>query len=258
MRWHNRLLVRDKNHFVDGGSAILLPVPLPPQSFDLSYFVSDLNPSSTTNDTMPAQKMPKCPVAGLKQASGFRGGGGICPAAGHTAFYDLNVAQAQDLARMVQGKERNLTAIPENSRLEATGLRVEGIHPGGGEDLRPLVRATVATSGSPFTLLPRRKPEWNGLHVNLKDADSLTVRIDTKNPQKGAVWETAAKTSIEPLKAFVVQDQDIVWYPTSVGGGMTIWVELSLVRKTSKLVRAVSMVIKKRQKLGKGKFEVKR
>ena len=178
----------------------------------------------------------------LKKNSAVRGGGGICPAKSHGKFLNIDIAEAQDLARVAEGKERILTKIPDGFRLEATGLRVNAV---GGLKLS-LVRASIGTKGgtnkeNTVELEKRHQAEWNGIHLRVTDGDQITVKLQSRSFNNEA-WKDSLETVIDPLKAFSVQDQDLVWHPTLVtligsDRQVTVWVELSLLRLTSEILK---------------------
>jgi hypothetical protein len=221
--------------------------------------------------------------AGVKAGGTVRGGGGICPAQSHAQYFNVNLAQAQDLARVAVGKVRHLTKIPEHSRLEATGLRVEGGWEGEDQQPQMKVRASIGTVNDgqkkpdlvhniPLELEKRTKAEWNGLHVNVKDGQQLWVRVqrrpedDTESSSSsgGTPWELVLEEIIDPLAAFTVKGQDVVWHPTKVvlqntNKPLTVWTELSLMRLTSNImdrIKAKGIAVKQR-KVTKKKFDIR-
>mmetsp|Transcript_14297 Transcript_14297/g.21000 ORF Transcript_14297/g.21000 Transcript_14297/m.21000 type:complete len:253 (-) Transcript_14297:502-1260(-) len=209
-------------------------------------------------------------MGGVKAGGTVRGGGGICPAKKHAKFFDVNLAEAQDLARVAAGKARSLTKVPENSRLEATGLRIQGMID---ESLQ--VRASVAAVWSeksntkfspirPVELQKRTKAEWNGIHVRISDGQQLWVRVQSRKAEDAA-WDNLVEITIDPLKAFKVEDQDVVWYPTQIEPkdglpALTVWMELSLMQFTAKIMEQIDangIVMKQRKKI-KSKFKHRR
>lgn len=226
-------------------------------------------------------------------AACVRGGGGICPAKSHAKYFSVNLAEAQDLGRVAEGKKRNLTKIPDNYRLEVTGLRI--VEKNEKNEKKPVAASTTKeqqqqvvyatigtvpkkgtssttnkpTSSSSFDLEKRTKPEWNGLHVNIVDENQeLVVQVfrlrDKKENEssESSKWELYVQTKINPLDAFVYENQDVVWHPTDVVDDKyyTVWVELNMVRKTShlrSLLKSAGLTVKKRKKLVY-KFEPRR
>jgi hypothetical protein len=221
-------------------------------------------------------------IGGSKAGGTVRGGGGICPAKGHAKFFDVNLGEAQDLARVAEGKVRTLTKIPEFSRLEATGLRVQGLigfaGPGakggrsnGAAQLRASVGVVEVGKNSPLVhphrpaeLEKRTKAEWDGLHIRVNDGQQLWVQLQSQRSEDAtAPWNTVFEITIDPLKAFTVEDLDVVWYPTKLVMGnshVTVWVELSLMKLTSAIMDRVKtnlLVMKQRNKVQR-KFAHKR
>lgn len=222
---------------------------------------------------MPTAKLSGQPPAKPSQA--VRGGGGICPAKAHAHYFDIDLAEAQDLARVSEKKARVLTKIPEHFRLEATGARVNS---DAFKDL-VMVRAMIGTesattardngekssSSKPsfIELEKRSNPEWNGLHVRVLNGDNVRVKVQGRTEAQGP-WKEILQVTVDPLRAFTVQDQDLVWYPTNTKVGdrdVTVWVELSLVRMTSQILeiqKGTNIVSKQRSKIQQFKFEPKR
>ena len=186
-----------------------------------------------------------------------RGGGGICPVGGHAKFGSLDVAELAGLGKASEGKKRSLATVPDGFRLENTGIRVEfetvpdrGTEEQTREQFRGHVTSVMSSSSSSSTdngtglrhhrqeLVKRNEPSWNGLHINLKDGEVLMVTIQSRTvtPTSTTSWkDVVSNVSIEPLQAFTVQDQDVVWFSTKVGT-TTVWVELSLQRKSQNIL----------------------
>ena len=199
-----------------------------------------------------------------KKPSGFRKG--ICPAKAHGQFYDINVAEAQDLGRVAKGEERILTAIPEGYRLEATGLRVT---PTSGDLRKELanVRAIIGTKGGsqPQTvhLQKRHQAEWNGIHLQINDGDEIFVKVQNRHSEHEG-WKEVCSVRIDPLKAFRVKDQDLLWHPTPAtlqhsNTKVMVWVELSMLRRTAHILKdnAQEGLTKQRMAFSNYNFEPK-
>ena len=201
-----------------------------------------------------------------KKPSGFRKG--VCPAKAHGQYFDINVAEAQDLGRVAKGEERILTSIPEGYRLEATGLRVTPTSGNLQEEL-PKVRATIGTNGGSHNphsvrLRKRHQAEWNGIHLQINDGEEIFVTLQVRH-SKHKGWKDACLVTIDPLKAFRVKDQDLVWHPTPAklqhsNTNVTVWVELSMLRRTTHILKDANPqggLTKQRMTLSSYKFEPK-
>jgi len=195
----------------------------------------------------------------VKKNTAARGGGGICPAKRHSSYFNVNLAEAADLARVSEAKPRVLTSIPKGYRLEATGLRIVG------SDAHE-VQASVHTENTlhnPALLEKRSKPEWNGLHVRVTDSETIYVRVEYRSKTSSS-WLDLLHTTIDPLAAFSIQDQDIVWHPKKVfmkndRKVVIVWIELSLTRMTSTIQEAAqnSILVAKQKKIAKVQVDIK-
>jgi len=208
---------------------------------------------------------PSEPSVGRKAGGTVRGGGGVCPARQHGAYMSINLAEAQDLARTLPGRPRKLTEIPDGSRIEATGLRIEGVPEG------HQVRASIGTVLAgypkpvrrPAELEKRTKAEWNGLHVNIANKQELWVNVLSRVDATSS-WHPILEVCIDPLEAFSVEDQDVRWFATAVpqeaGPDLTVWVEFSLMVLTSSLLDRIKKkgIATKQRKLEQKTFEPKR
>lgn len=200
-----------------------------------------------------------------------RGGGGMCPFRGHDKqFGDLNVAELAGLGKASEGKKRELLAIPDGYRLENTGVRIEFLQldrrEGANRQFRGIVYAAPAkapTERLRMLELPRRnEPSWNGLHLRLDDNEVLVVEVQERNNDGDGTWtDSFPPVTVDPLKAFTVQDQDIAWLKTpadpSLARSDLVWAELSLSKKQSNIMEASkgTNIASKQRKLNKVKFE---
>ena len=194
-----------------------------------------------------------------KRAVNSRGGGGMCPVRGHgKMFGNLDVAELAGLGKASEGKKRELLAIPDGYKLQNTGIRIEFPKLGRqGSNLesdsksqrqfRGVVYVTPAetpTKRLRMVELPKRnEPSWNGLHVHLDDKELLVVQVQERSADKDGAWaDSFVPVTVEPLKAFTVQDQDIAWLKTpsdpSFGRSAMVWAELSLQKKSSNIMEA--------------------
>lgn len=115
--------------------------------------------------------------------------------------------------------------------------------------------------------LPKRnEPSWNGLHLRLEDNELLVVEIKQRQEEEGHAntkWcDYFPHVTIEPLTAFVVQDQDVTWLKTSLHSTFAksdlVFTELSLTKTSSKILNEVegtNIMSKQRKGIGSTKFE---
>ena len=224
--------------------------------------------------------------------SGVRSGG---------KFSNLDVSELAGLGKASEGIKRELTSVPAGFRLENTGLRIEFISRSISsllsKQFRGVVYATTTTldidnpSNSRKRLrsvdLPKRnEPSWSGLHLHLNDGEFLMVHVQERSCKTNITdhsnitleedqygedsvnasspWiDSFPPVSIEPLKAFTVQDQDVAWLKTPIGGGCPVaptdivWAELSLQKKSSNLMAQTkgTNIASRQRKLDKVEIE---
>jgi len=202
----------------------------------------------------------------------------ICPARGHGQFVHIDEATAQDLGRIANtAQTRVLTRVPPGYRLEATGVRVDwgphnksdrsGLQYRGVLGIR-LHSESTTTLANKTTLSKRSKPDWSSLHVPWNDdSDAALVLQLQSRPEQGQeqAWKSvfaAGAVEIQPLTAFHIQDQDIVWHAVPIPDtGTTVWFHLSLLRTTSNIKQEQEghvVVAAKKRRLNTVKFQPKR
>lgn len=198
-----------------------------------------------------------------------RGGGGICPVRGASFFNKLDVSQLAGLGKASAGQTRELLAIPEGYRLENTGIRIEfsshkGVRADASMTFRGVVWATPPDKPGEkrrAVELPKRsEPSWSGLHLRLDDGETLAVQVQERSDGASSWRDSFKPVTMEPLKAFTVQDQDIVWFKTPARGGSShdlVWAELSLQKKTEYITKQAkgANVASRHRKISATKFE---
>jgi len=200
----------------------------------------------------------------------------MCPFSGACRFDGLDVAQLAGLGKASEGKKRELLSIPDGYNLESTGVRVDFVKRSGSNgdkrsDPATIFRGTAyATPLDNKTVilrtadLPKRnEPSWSGVHLHLRDGETLVVQVQERHGETGYWTDSFEPVVIEPLKAFTVEGQDIVWFKTPIDGSVAksglVWAELSLQKKSNRILdqaKGTNIASRQRQrKIVNAKFE---
>lgn len=246
--------------------------------------VSDV--SSEEEKVQEEEKNQETPIIDVKikpknRNVNARGGGGMCPVRGHgKTLSKLNVAELAGLGKASEGQKRELLSIPDGYRLENTGIRIEFLQLNRldsnlGPDRKPLRQFRGVVYATPLAdptkklrmvELPKRyEPSWNGVHLHLDSKEKLIVQVQERRSDGDGTWaDSFNSVTMDPLKAFTVQDQDVAWLKTPSDPlfprSDLVWAELSLQKKSSNILEQTkgTNIASKQRKLTKIKFKARK